>query len=122
MRLTISIYGYLKRMAAVSCVKHEQEMMTEEEAFQLLESCTLCSIPLELKADVQAHKEAIELGNGEQGRGPQTGFTVMDACVACGSNLLPLSQFQGLSGRWCLPNSDGMGWRRVGTVLSINRD
>jgi hypothetical protein len=63
MRLTISIYGYLKRMAAVSCVKQEQEMMTEEEAFRLLGD-RLRSLfdPLSWKADVRKRMKAIELG------------------------------------------------------------
>ncbi|MBK9998256.1 MAG: hypothetical protein IPO99_14235 [Nitrospira sp.] len=55
MRLTISIYGYLKRMAAVSCVKQEQEMMTEEEAYQLLgERLHRLFDPLSWRADAQA--------------------------------------------------------------------
>ena len=63
MRLTIGIYGYLKRMAAVSCVKHEQEMMTEEEAFQLLgERLHSLFDPLSWKADVRKRIKAIELG------------------------------------------------------------
>ena len=63
MRLTISIYGYLKRMAAVSCVKQEQEMMTEEEAYQLLgERLHRLFDPLSWKADVRKRMKAIELG------------------------------------------------------------
>ncbi|MFO0719758.1 MAG: hypothetical protein U0319_03405 [Nitrospira sp.] len=63
MRMTISIYGYLKRMAAVSCVKQEQDMMTEEEAYQLLgERLHRLFDPLSWKADVRKRMKAIELG------------------------------------------------------------
>jgi hypothetical protein len=63
MRLTISIYGYLKRMAAVSCVKQEQEMMTEEEAYRLLgDRLSRLFDPLSWKADVRKRMKAIELG------------------------------------------------------------
>jgi hypothetical protein len=63
MRLTISMYGYLKRMAAVSCVKGEQEMMTEEEAYSLLEErLRRLFDPLSWKADVKKRIKAIELG------------------------------------------------------------
>lgn len=62
-RLTISIYGYLKRMAAVSCVTQEQPMMTEEEAYRLLgERLRLLFDPLSWKPDVQKRIKAIELG------------------------------------------------------------
>ena len=63
MRLTISIYGYLQRMAAVSCVKQEQEMMTEEEAYRLLGNrLGRLFDPLTWKADVRKRMKAIELG------------------------------------------------------------
>ena len=63
MRLTISMYGYLKRMAAVSCVKQEQAMMTEEEAYGLLgERLRRLFDPLSWKADVKKRMKAIELG------------------------------------------------------------
>jgi hypothetical protein len=63
MRLTISIYGYLKRIAAVSCVQEEQEMMSEEEAYQLLGNrLRRLFDPLSWKADVRKRMKAIELG------------------------------------------------------------
>lgn len=62
-RLTISVYGYLKRMAAVSCVKEGQPMMTEEEAFGLLgDRLRGLFDPLSWKFDVQKRIKAIELG------------------------------------------------------------
>ena len=64
MRLTISMYGYLKRMAAVSCVKREQVLMAEEEAFSLLgERLRRLFDPLTWKADVKKRIKAIELGD-----------------------------------------------------------
>jgi len=63
MRLTISIYGYLKRMAAVSCVKQGQPMMSEEEALDLLgERLRQLFGPLSWKIDVRKRMKAIELG------------------------------------------------------------
>lgn len=63
MRLTISIYGYLKRMAAVSCVKQGQAMIAEEEALGLLgERLRQLFDPLSWKVDVQKRMKAIELG------------------------------------------------------------
>ena len=63
MRLTVSIYGYLKRMAAVSCVKREQPMMSEEEAYALLgERLHQLFEPFSWKLDVQKRMKAIELG------------------------------------------------------------
>ena len=62
-RLTISIYGYLKRMAAVSCVKQGQPMMSEEEAYGLLgDRLRRMFDPLSWKADVRKRMKAIELG------------------------------------------------------------
>ncbi len=62
-RLTISIYGYLKRMAAVSCVKQGQSMMSEEEAYGLLgERLRQLFEPFSWKLDVQKRMKAIELG------------------------------------------------------------
>ena len=50
-------------MAAVSCVKQEQEMMTEEDAYQLLgERLHRLFDPLSWKADVRKRMKAIELG------------------------------------------------------------
>ncbi|MBH0199205.1 MAG: hypothetical protein HP497_07255 [Nitrospira sp.] len=63
MRLTISIYGYLKRMAAVSCVKQGQPMMSEEEAYDLLgDRLRQLFEPFSWKLDVQKRMKAIELG------------------------------------------------------------
>jgi hypothetical protein len=62
-RLTISVYGYLKRMAAVSCVKQGQPMMSEEEAYGLLgERLRQLFDPLSWKMDVRKRMKAIELG------------------------------------------------------------
>jgi len=62
-RLTISVYGYLKRMAAVSCVKEGRPMMSEEEAYGLLgERLPRLFDPLSWKLDVQKRMKAIELG------------------------------------------------------------
>jgi len=62
-RLTISIYGYLKRIAAVSCVKQGRPMMSEEEAFGLLgERLRQIFGPLSWKIDVLKRMKAIELG------------------------------------------------------------
>lgn len=63
MRLTISIYGYLKRIAALSCVKRGQPMMSEEEALGLLgERLRQLFGPLSWKIDVRKRMKAIELG------------------------------------------------------------
>lgn len=63
MRLTISVYGYLKRMAAVSCVKQGRTMITEEEAYGLLgERLRQLFEPFSWKVDVQKRMKAIELG------------------------------------------------------------
>jgi hypothetical protein len=63
MRLTISVYGYLKRMAAVSCVKDGTPMMSEEAAFGLLgDRLRRLFDPLSWKLDVQKRIKAIELG------------------------------------------------------------
>jgi hypothetical protein len=63
LRLTVSVYGYLKRMAAVSCVKQHQEMMTEEQAYELLgDRLRHLFEPLSWKADVRKRMKAIELG------------------------------------------------------------
>jgi hypothetical protein len=63
MRLTISVYGYLKRMAAVSCVKQGQTMIEEEEALGLLgDRLRKLFDPLTWKIDVQKRMKAIELG------------------------------------------------------------
>ena len=62
-RLTISIYGYLKRIAAVSCVKQGQTMMSEEEVYGLLgDRLRRLFDPLSWKADVRKRIKAIELG------------------------------------------------------------
>ena len=62
-RLSISIYGYLKRIAAVSCVKQGQPMMSEEEAYDLLgDRLRRLFDPLSWKADVRKRMKAIELG------------------------------------------------------------
>ncbi len=62
MRLTISIYGYLKRIAAVSCVQQEQEMMSEEEAYQLLgDRHRRIFDQLSWKGEVRKRMKAIEL-------------------------------------------------------------
>jgi hypothetical protein len=62
-RLTISIYGYLKRMAAVSCVKQGKPMMSEEEAYGVLgDRLRQLFDPLSWKMDVQKRMKAIELG------------------------------------------------------------
>ena len=62
-RLTISISGYLQRIAAVSCVKQGQPMMSEEEAYDLLgDRLQRLFDPLSWKMDVRKRMKAIELG------------------------------------------------------------
>ena len=62
-RPTISVYDYLKRMAAVSCVKEGKPMMSEEETFGLLgDRLRRLFDPLSWKFDVQKRIKAIELG------------------------------------------------------------
>ena len=59
-RLTISIYGYPKRMAAVSCVKQGLATMAEEEALGLLgQRLRELFDPLSWKVDVQKRMKAI---------------------------------------------------------------
>jgi len=63
MRLAISMYGYLKRVAAISCVKQGKPMMSEEEAYSLLGDLLRDLFdPLNWNVDVKKRIKAIELG------------------------------------------------------------
>jgi len=63
MRLAISVYGYLKRLAAVSCVQKGEAMITEEEAFARLgQLLGQLYEPLSWEAEVGKRIKAIELG------------------------------------------------------------
>jgi hypothetical protein len=63
MRLGISVYGYLKRLAAVHCVQHEKRTVTLEESFRQLERLVQkVHEPLDWHADVEKRITAIRLG------------------------------------------------------------
>lgn len=53
MRVAISVYGYLKRIAAVHCIQHDESMITNGEALKRLEALIAkVHEPLTWKADV----------------------------------------------------------------------
>ncbi len=63
MRLGISVYGYLKRLAAVHCVQHKKQTVTLEESFRQLEHLVKkVHEPLDWHADVEKRMTAIRLG------------------------------------------------------------
>jgi len=63
MRMAISVYGYLKRVAAIQCVLKSKEMVFEEEALgDLQELMRRVDDPLNWKIDVQKRIESIECG------------------------------------------------------------
>lgn len=63
MRLGISMYGYLKRLAAVHCVQHEKPTVTLEESLrQLGQLVQQVHEPLDWHADVEKRITAIRLG------------------------------------------------------------
>jgi hypothetical protein len=63
MRMTISIYGYLKRMAAVSCAQTGQTMIPMEKTLRVLEDrVNRLHDPLLWELDVKKRLKTIELG------------------------------------------------------------
>ena len=63
MRLGISVYGYLKRLAAVRCVQREKRTMTLEESLRHLgQLVQQMHEPLDWHADVEKRITAIRLG------------------------------------------------------------
>ncbi|TAJ09477.1 MAG: hypothetical protein EPO61_05295 [Nitrospirae bacterium] len=63
MRMTISIYGYLKRIAAMECVQNRQPMLTVEEAIAHLGTRVhKVHERMTWEADVRHRIKAIELG------------------------------------------------------------
>ncbi len=63
MRIAISIQGYLKRVAAVECVLHDRQMLTNSEALKHLEGLLVrVHDPLTWKTDVRKRIDSIKLG------------------------------------------------------------
>jgi hypothetical protein len=63
MRIAISVYGYLKRVAAISCVQNRKAMISEEDALEtLVERMWKIHDPLNWKIDVKKRIEAIGCG------------------------------------------------------------
>lgn len=63
MRITISMYGYLKRIAAVHCLQTGQPMITDAEAMQRLEKLiTKVHEPMTWQTDVTKRIDSIRLG------------------------------------------------------------
>ncbi len=65
MRITISMYGYLKRIAAVHCLQTGESMITDAEAMSRLEKLIAkVHEPMTWKNDVTKRIDSIRLGNG----------------------------------------------------------
>lgn len=63
MRITISMYGYLKRIAAVHCLQTGQPMISDAEAIQRLEKLiTKVHEPMTWQNDVTKRIDSIRLG------------------------------------------------------------
>lgn len=63
MRVAISMYGNLKRIAAVHCIQHDEAMITNGEALKRLEGLIAkVHEPLTWKMDVTKRIDAIRLG------------------------------------------------------------
>ena len=63
MRMAISVYGYLKRVAAIHCVQKKKEMVSEQEALDdLTRRMRKIHDPLYWKIDVKKRIDAIECG------------------------------------------------------------
>ncbi|HNB02288.1 MAG TPA: hypothetical protein PLK61_10815 [Nitrosomonas sp.] len=63
MRMAISMYGYLKRIAAVHCLQTGQPMITDAEAMQRLENLiSRVHEPMAWQADVVKRMDSIRLG------------------------------------------------------------
>lgn len=63
MRMAISVYGYLKRVAAIHCVQRRKQMISEREALDdLTERIWKVHDPLNWKIDVTKRIDAIECG------------------------------------------------------------
>jgi hypothetical protein len=63
MRLTVSVYGYLKRTAAILCVKTEEKMLSHQEAYAYLGSqVERLHERVTWEADIRKRIKAIELG------------------------------------------------------------
>ncbi len=65
MRIAVSVQGYLKRVAALECVRLGLPMQTNQDALRRLQGLLLeIHDPLTWKTDVQKRIDAIELGQG----------------------------------------------------------
>jgi hypothetical protein len=63
MRMAISVYGYLKRVAAIHGVQKKKEMVSEQEALDdLTRRMRKIHDPLYWKIDVKKRIDAIECG------------------------------------------------------------
>lgn len=63
MRIAISMYGYLKRIAAVHCIQHGEDMISNAAALNRLENLiTRVHDPLTWKTDVTKRIDSIRLG------------------------------------------------------------
>ena len=63
MRMAISVYGYLKRVAAVHCIQHGEAFATKDDALQRLEHLIArVHDPLTWKMDVAKRVDLIRLG------------------------------------------------------------
>jgi hypothetical protein len=63
-RMAISVYGYLKRVAAVHCVQKRKTMVTEEEAFRLLRD-RIWRVHDNLNWRIEVNKRITEIDHGE---------------------------------------------------------
>ena len=63
MRIAISVYGYLKRIAAVHCIQHGEPFASKNEAMQRLQ-LLLARVhdPVTWKTDVEKRVDLIRLG------------------------------------------------------------
>jgi hypothetical protein len=62
-RIAISIYGYLKRIAAIECVQRNNEMIDVKEVLKHLEAqVNYIHEPLDWKIDVKDKIKEIQLG------------------------------------------------------------
>lgn len=63
-RMAISVYGYLKRVAAIYCVQQRKRMITEEEAFRLLRD-RIWKVHDNLNWKIEVNKRITEIEHGE---------------------------------------------------------
>jgi hypothetical protein len=63
MRMALSVYGYLKRIAAVHCIQHDEPFATTDEALRRLQQMlSRVHDPLTWRTDVEKRIDLIRLG------------------------------------------------------------